>query len=370
MGYREQINLIQLKSILEMESHEEKIKDIMARVSASNYPIPRLFYDRTRKQRQKKKSSALHANSSSSAASSKSVQQHPAQERFDAPEVPVARAALPELAASTRTQSKGSGMKLSQASRAPRALSCDLVSEELSGSPTPSISESLPAPAPTRGSLSSKETRTISSMSMVANAAQSSELGTTSSGQTKLSIYPASIPDLVLLDTPSALEKRIGIGIIDRWISVEEKVESRIKSFRDPTEPLNPGLLYTGISALTTSVLTRSRALPTRILLPPCSSSWRSLKIVMFPALERSEKLLVAHSGIAWERAKEGAAAGRVSVNNGVKSVVESIEQGTGLKLKAMGWAQEVKKEAQSVANVAQKDIKEAIESKSSSADS
>jgi organizing structure protein 2 len=53
-----------------------------------------------------------------------------------------------------------------------------------------------------------------------------------------------------------------------------------------------------------------------------------------------------------------------------VKSTVESIEQGTGLNLKAMGWAQEVKKEAQSVADVVQKDIKEAIESKSSSVDS
>ncbi|KAG2092320.1 uncharacterized protein F5147DRAFT_840663 [Suillus discolor] len=58
-----------------------------------------------------------------------------------------------------------------------------------------------------------------------------------------LSIYPTPISELILLDTPSALEKRIGMvrreitgyytgihsktqGIIDRWISVEEKVDS------------------------------------------------------------------------------------------------------------------------------------------------
>ena len=33
LGYREQINLIQVRSVLEMESHEEKIQEIIARVS-------------------------------------------------------------------------------------------------------------------------------------------------------------------------------------------------------------------------------------------------------------------------------------------------------------------------------------------------
>ncbi|KAG0692336.1 hypothetical protein DFH29DRAFT_1048624 [Suillus ampliporus] len=75
------------------------------------------------------------------------------------------------------------------------------------------------------------------------------------------------------------------------------------------------------------------------------------------------------HSGIGREHAREGTAAGRESVNNGVKSVVGKIEEGTGLKLKAMGWAKEMK-EAQSVVSVAQKDIKETVESKSASGDS
>jgi organizing structure protein 2 len=239
---------------------------------------------------------------------------------------------------------------------------------------------------------------------VVANAAEGSGSWTSSSGQTKLSIYPTPIPELILLDTPSALEKQIGMvrreitgyytgvhskaqGIIDRWISVEEKVETRIKSFRDPTEPLNPGLLYIGISALTTSVLARSRALPIRVLLPPTAlvsafiyflpgtasrvgSYAEELEDRYVPRFGEIRRTSIAHSGIAWERAKAGATAGRESVNKGVKGIVESIEQGTGLNLKAMGWAQEAKKEAQSVANAVQRDVMEAIESKSSSGDS
>ena len=33
MGYREQVSLVQVRSVLEMESHEEKIQEIIARVS-------------------------------------------------------------------------------------------------------------------------------------------------------------------------------------------------------------------------------------------------------------------------------------------------------------------------------------------------
>lgn len=33
MGYRENVNLQQIRSILEMESHEEKIQEIIERVS-------------------------------------------------------------------------------------------------------------------------------------------------------------------------------------------------------------------------------------------------------------------------------------------------------------------------------------------------
>ena len=36
LGYREQVNLMQVRNNLEMESHEEKIQEIIARVSSKN----------------------------------------------------------------------------------------------------------------------------------------------------------------------------------------------------------------------------------------------------------------------------------------------------------------------------------------------
>lgn len=37
LGYREPLNLMQVRNVLEMESHEEKIQEIIARVSPSIY---------------------------------------------------------------------------------------------------------------------------------------------------------------------------------------------------------------------------------------------------------------------------------------------------------------------------------------------
>ena len=39
MGYREQVNLMQVWSVLEMESHEEKIQEIIARVSSFSFSL-------------------------------------------------------------------------------------------------------------------------------------------------------------------------------------------------------------------------------------------------------------------------------------------------------------------------------------------
>ena len=53
LGYREQVNSVQVKSILEMESHEEKIQEIIARVCAA-YQAPSVLNDipcRTKKPR-------------------------------------------------------------------------------------------------------------------------------------------------------------------------------------------------------------------------------------------------------------------------------------------------------------------------------
>ncbi|KAH7927019.1 hypothetical protein BV22DRAFT_1032243 [Leucogyrophana mollusca] len=216
----------------------------------------------------------------------------------------------------------------------------------------------------------------------------------------KLPIYPTPTPEIVLLSTPSTLETRIGEvrrevrsvfdsaharvqGVVDRWIGVEEAVESRIKSFRDPTEPLTPGILYVGVSTLTASILSRSRGLPTRFLLPPTllllsfaqflprtaanvGAYAEELEDRYVPTFGEKRRIGVAHSRMAWERAKEGAAGGRESLGRGVEGMVHKVEEGTGLKLReVMGWAREVKEEAKDVVKVAEKDVKDIVEDKS-----
>jgi len=102
----------------------------------------------------------------------------------------------------------------------------------------------------------------------------------------KLSIYPESDPEVILVETHSDLEHQIGLtrehvthfynvsrsqvhDIVSKWIGVEEAVESRIKSLLSKDEPLTPGVLYIGVATLTGSIIGRTRSLPVRILLPP-----------------------------------------------------------------------------------------------------
>lgn len=183
----------------------------------------------------------------------------------------------------------------------------------------------------------------------------------------KLPIYPKPNRGLILLDTPSPLELQIGQlrrevcgyytdvranvqGVVDQWIHVESMVESRLKSFRDPTEPLNPGLLYTGIAALTTSIFTRSRSLPTRLLLPPLSlfgafsyflprtahrvgSYAEELEGRYAPRVGEMRQTGVAHTQITVQRIRDSAREGKEAVGKSARSLVEAIESATGLKL-------------------------------------
>ena len=83
LGYREHVNLMQVRSVLEMESHEEKIQEIIARVSTTIYHPPQrgtrsdsTSVHRTRKPKQKRNSSAVPANSRCNAENNKNVLQH------------------------------------------------------------------------------------------------------------------------------------------------------------------------------------------------------------------------------------------------------------------------------------------------------
>lgn len=183
MGYREQVNLIQVRSILEMESHEEKIQDIIARVSCTpvRLPDPSLTHSFNQSQnkeaeakeelkrrarqlelqrREQQKRAAVSGSGGSSYLGGGMSGYSAIPQRFDAPEVPAARNASPAPASSARTPPfKGSGMKLgSKKTRQAElldALGGELVSEELSAPPTPPIADPSPAPTNTRGTLPS-----------------------------------------------------------------------------------------------------------------------------------------------------------------------------------------------------------------------
>ena len=80
LGYREQVNLMQVRNVLEMESHEEKIQEIIARVRplallhALRTIYPRRPGNRTRKQRRRRSSSGVPSSWRCSVASSSVAQ--------------------------------------------------------------------------------------------------------------------------------------------------------------------------------------------------------------------------------------------------------------------------------------------------------
>jgi len=103
----------------------------------------------------------------------------------------------------------------------------------------------------------------------------------------KPSIYPTPDKDILLVETTSPLEQHIarahtvvetGLvdahakvqGVVSKWITVEEKVEARVKSLvpSKTIEPLTPGLLYVGIATLSASIIARTRGRTLRVVLP------------------------------------------------------------------------------------------------------
>ncbi|KAH9852398.1 apolipo protein O-domain-containing protein [Lenzites betulinus] len=188
----------------------------------------------------------------------------------------------------------------------------------------------------------------------------------------KLPIYPSPDAEVVLLETPSELEKQIGFGrravtttyldaharlqgVISRWIGVEQAVESRVKSLVAHDEPLTPGILYVGVATLTGSVLARNR-LFWRLTLPPTllilslnhflpkttynvSSYLTELEEKHFPAFAEKHEIAKQHSAMTWERVKDATHNGRETFSSGVAGLVGRVEEATGLKLReTLGW--------------------------------
>jgi organizing structure protein 2 len=183
----------------------------------------------------------------------------------------------------------------------------------------------------------------------------------------KLPIYPQEEPPVTLITTPLPLEEHIRTarlavtstyldahrsvqGVVDHWIGFERGVEDRVKSIVSSTEPLTPGILYVGVTTLSGSIFTRTRALPARILLPPTllvlslnhflpqttanlSAYLTGLEEHYLPGIAQKQAVAVAHTQMGWEMAKDKARDVRVRVERGALTVVEWSESVSGLRL-------------------------------------
>ncbi|KAF7312886.1 MICOS complex subunit [Mycena kentingensis (nom. inval.)] len=197
----------------------------------------------------------------------------------------------------------------------------------------------------------------------------------------KLSIYPSPPADVLLLDSPSALEQHIGVarrtatshlnaahaqvqGVVSRWIGVENRVEHRIKSLIPPPteERILPGALYAAVAFLSGAILARHRALPIRALLPPAlglgaathflprlSANVRAyagdLEDEYAPELARVHETGKAHAAMGWARVVEATSGARASAEGAVTGVVGKVQEVTGLKLREALGVKAVEKE-------------------------
>ncbi|KAF9236574.1 hypothetical protein BU15DRAFT_89084 [Melanogaster broomeanus] len=135
LGYREQVNLMQVRSVLEMESHEERIQEIIARNKEAEAK------EELKRQQQKRTAAVGGAGGSSYLGGG--AYGYSSVPRFDAPEATVPRTASPAPAAASRApQFKTGGMKLgSKKTRQAELLDAlggeVLAVEEMSTPPTP-----------------------------------------------------------------------------------------------------------------------------------------------------------------------------------------------------------------------------------------
>ncbi|KAF8839782.1 hypothetical protein BDN67DRAFT_730068 [Paxillus ammoniavirescens] len=146
LGYREQVNLMQVRSALEMESHEEKIQEIIARnkeAEAKEELKRRARQLEMQRREQQKRAAAMGGAGGGSSYLGGGVSGYSPVPRYEAQEATAARTASPAPAATSRpSQFKTSGMKLgSKKTRQAELLDAlggeVLAVEEMSSPPTP-----------------------------------------------------------------------------------------------------------------------------------------------------------------------------------------------------------------------------------------
>ncbi|KAH9969130.1 hypothetical protein BC827DRAFT_1258016 [Russula dissimulans] len=145
LGYREQVNLMQVRSILEMESHEEKIQEIIARnkEAEAKEELKRRAkqLEMQRREQQKRSASGGGGPGGGNYLGGGVSGYAPVPQRFDAPSTP-ARTASPAPSSLRAPTFKGSGMKLGskktkQAELLDALGGSALLSEEMSAPTTP-----------------------------------------------------------------------------------------------------------------------------------------------------------------------------------------------------------------------------------------
>ncbi|KAJ7215371.1 apolipo protein O-domain-containing protein [Mycena pura] len=215
----------------------------------------------------------------------------------------------------------------------------------------------------------------------------------------RLSIYPDPPAEILLLDTPSALEAQIGTarraatahlhaahghvqGLVSRWIGVENRVEHRIKALLPPDERLVPGALYVAVAILSGAIVARHRSLPARALLPPAAGTAAfahflpktaanvrayagALEDAHLPGVAQTHETGKAHAHVAWERLRAGTARGREAVRRGVLGALDKVQGATGLKLReAIGVARAMEEQAAAVIEETVGDLQGVVEKK------
>jgi hypothetical protein len=168
LGYREQVNLMQVRSVLEMESHEEKIQDIIARnkEAEAKEELKRRAKQLEMQRRDQQRRTAGQGGGYLGGGIS-GYSPIP-QQRFEAPESTLARTTSSPTPSSLRAPTfKGSGMKLGN-KKTKQAELLDalggegLVYEEASVPHTPIAQEpAATAPKDTRGSLPAVKAESI-----------------------------------------------------------------------------------------------------------------------------------------------------------------------------------------------------------------
>ncbi|KZT08764.1 uncharacterized protein LAESUDRAFT_53433 [Laetiporus sulphureus 93-53] len=163
LGYREQVNLVQVRNILEMESHEERIQDIIARnkEAEAKEELKRRAKQLEMQRREQQRRAASAGPGAGSYLGGGITGYAPVPQRYDTAPVTSARTSSPAPSSLRAPAFKGSGMKLggkkTRQAELLDALGTEaLLSEDMSTPSTPNVASTPELQAPPkdeRGSL-------------------------------------------------------------------------------------------------------------------------------------------------------------------------------------------------------------------------